>query len=118
MLRYIFVVTSACALSLMAPSQASAGEKQGRITSIHLSQTHGQKLFVKVDGGFTQPEPACSIGVSSWDFVLDISTAAGKAIYTQLVAAQYSGTPVLVEGTGTCVLHGGYETLEYIIIDT
>lgn len=117
MLKHMMAVTGACALSLLAPSQASAGEKVGRITSVHLGQQHVEKVFVKIEGAHTQPEPTCSLGVSSWDFVLNISSPTGKAIYTQLIAAQYAQTPVLVAGSGDCTLHPGYETLQYIIID-
>lgn len=117
MLKCMIAVTGACALSLMAPGEAGAGEKLGRITSVHLGQQHVEKVFVKIEGAYTQAEPACSIGVSSWDFVLNISVPTGKAIYTQLIAAQYSQTPVLVAGTGDCTLHAGYETLQHIIID-
>lgn len=117
MLKCMIAVTGACALSLIAPREASAGEKLGRITSVHLGQQHAEKVFVRIEGAYTQPEPACSLGVSSWDFVLNISGPTGKAIYTQLMAAQYSQTPVLVAGSGDCTLHAGYETLQYIIID-
>lgn len=117
MLKSMIALTGACSLFLIAPSEANAGEKRGRITSVHLGQQHAEKVFVKIEGAYTQPEPACSSGVSSWDFVLNVSSPTGKAIYTQLIAAQYSQTPLLVAGTGDCLLHGGYETLQHIIID-
>lgn len=118
MLKCVVAVTGACALSLMAPDEAGAGEKLGRITSVHLGQQHADKVFVKIEGAHTQPEPACSSGDDSWDFVLNISSSTGKAIYTQLIAAQYSQAPVRAAGTGDCALHWGYETLQHIIIDT
>lgn len=116
--KRMIAVTIACALSLIASGEAGAGEKLGRITSVHLGQQHAEKVFVKIEGAYTQSEPACSLGVSSWDFVLNISSPTGKAIYTQLIAAQYSQVPVLVAGSGDCALHAGYETLQHIIIDT
>jgi len=87
-----FIVGMTCALAL-ASGAASAGEKRGRITSVHLAQQHVDKAFVQIDGVYTN-EPTCGNQVSSWDFVLDISQSTGKAIYGQLMAAQYSQTPL------------------------
>jgi hypothetical protein len=109
-----FIVGMTCAL-VLAPGVASAGEKTGRITSVHLAQQHVDKVFVQIEGAYTN-EPTCSNQVSSWDFVLDISQSTGKAIYAQLIAAQYSQTPLQVVGLGTCLLHNNYETLSYIVV--
>jgi hypothetical protein len=100
------------------PWISHAGQKQGRITSIHLAQGHVDKVFIKIDGSYSPPEPSCSAGVSQWDFVLGIQQSTGKAIYAQLMAAQYSQTPLLVVGTDNCSLIGNYETLSYIVVDT
>lgn len=117
MLKCIVAVTGACVLSLMAPGEAGAGEMRGRITSVHISQVHADKVFVKIEGAPTQPKPACSSDVN-WDFVLNMSSSTGKAIYTQLIAAQYSQVAVRAVGTGDCTLHWGWETLQHIIINT
>ena len=100
------------------PWIAHAGQKQGRITSIHLAQGHTDKVFVKVDGSYSQPEPSCSTGVSQWDFVLNIATSTGRAIYAQMLAAQYSQTPLSVVGTDDCSLHSNYETVSYIVVES
>lgn len=110
------VAASTCAF-LLAAGAASAGEKTGRITSIHLAQQHVDKVFVQIEGAYTN-EPGCSNQVSSWDFVLDISTSTGKAMYAQLMAAQYTQTPLQAVGFGTCLLHTNYETLSYIVVPT
>jgi len=99
----------------LASGVASAGEKTGRITSVHLAQQHVDKVFIQIEGAYTN-EPTCSNQVSSWDFVLDISQSTGKAIYAQLMAAQYSQTPLQVVGLGTCLLQNNYETLSYIVV--
>jgi hypothetical protein len=109
-----FIVGMACALAL-ASGMASAGEKTGRITSVHLAQQHVDKVFIQIEGAYTN-EPTCSNQVSSWDFVLDISQSTGKAMYAQLMAAQYTQTPLNVVGLGTCLLHTNYETLSYIVV--
>jgi hypothetical protein len=111
------LLRTSCALSMIASATASAGEKTGRITSVHLAQQHVDKVFLKIDGAYSQ-EPTCSASVSSWDFVLDISQSTGKTIYAQLLAAQYTQTPLQVVGTGTCLLHTNYETLQYIVVES
>lgn len=109
-------IGTVAACSLMA-SMAIAGEKVGVITSVHLAQQHVDKVFVKIAGDYSasQPEPGCSNQVTSWDFMLDISQSTGKAIYAQLIAAQYAQVPVQVVGSGSCT-HPNYENLSYIVV--
>lgn len=118
MLKTWSVGTGAMALALLVANVAAAGEKIGLITSVHLAQQHVDKVFVKIAGAYSssQPEPACSSGADGWDFVLDISQSTGKAIYSQLIAAQYARAPVQVMGAGSCA-HPNYETLSYIVIE-
>ncbi|MEJ0038307.1 MAG: hypothetical protein WDO68_19870 [Gammaproteobacteria bacterium] len=54
----------------------AGGLKQGRITSVLIASSIPDKVFIKVEGNYSasQPEPACSIGVSGWDFALDLTT--------------------------------------------
>lgn len=94
---------------------ATAGLKEGRITSILIDQNSApDKAFIKVDTAYSQPEPVCSVGVSGWDFVMDISTPTGKSAYALAVAAQMAGVTVMIGGTNACELRLGYETLAYI----
>ena len=58
-----FIVGMTCALAL-ASGVASAGEKTGRITSVHLAQQHVDKVFVQIEGAYTN-EPTCSSQVSA-----------------------------------------------------
>lgn len=101
--------------ALLAANLATAGEKTGLITSVHLAQQHVEKVFVKIAGAYTS-EPSCSAGADGWDFMLDISQPTGKAIYVQLMAAQYGRVPVQVVGSNLCT-HLNYENLSYIVVE-
>jgi hypothetical protein len=110
-MKYKWIAT---VLGLVLFSCAHAGQKQGRISSVLLVQTHADRVFIKVNAPYSQAEPACSSGVSEWDFVLDISTSTGKATYALLLTAQATQTSVIVDGTNTCSLHSSYETVSYV----
>ena len=86
----ICCVISAVMAMIVAAVPARAGEKQGRIVSMVVSQDY-ERAHIKVEGAGIYPsEPVCSQQVSSHDFVLNISTPVGKAIYALALAAQSS----------------------------
>ena len=115
MFRNIVTGTIAGLSTLLAANLATAGEKTGLITSVHLAQQHGERVFVKIAGAYSS-EPSCSAGADGWDFMLDISQPTGKAIYAQLMAAQYARVPVQVVGSNLCT-HPNYENLSYIVVE-
>ena len=45
--------------------------------------------------------PTCHTN-TLYDYVFDISTEQGKAIYSSLLAAYHSDTEIAVKGAGTC----------------
>jgi hypothetical protein len=97
---------------------AHAGEKQGRILSVMVAGENPDRALIKVEGAYSPAEPGCSFGVSSWDFVLDISTSTGKLQYALVLAAQNTQAVVIVNGLGTCSLQANYETVRYISQET
>ena len=98
----------------------AGGLKQGRITNVLVAASIPDKAFIKIDGGYSasQPEPSCSVGVSEWDFALDLTTITGRTLYSMALAAQMSQVIVTAEGFGTCTLRANYEDLNYIHTDT
>lgn len=51
-----------------------------------------------------------------YQFILDISTADGKALYSTLLAAKAAGLAVTVQGTGNCPSGVPVETVSYWIL--
>lgn len=96
----------------------AGGLKEGRITSVQVAVSIPDKAFIKVEGSYLTAEPSCSVEGTQFDYVLDISTGTGKALYSMALAAQASGTLVTLEGFGTCTLRAGYEDLNYIHANT
>src|SRR5689334_1905972 len=57
-------------------------------------------IYVKMNQAVST-RPSCATS-SSWDFVLDISTASGRATYSLLLTAYASGQLLSVGGMATC----------------
>lgn len=72
-------------------------------------------IFIDIEQTVTG-KPACSSN-SDWDFVLDVSTASGRATYALLMAASSAGRPVNIAGSNQCSLSasGLVENLYYMI---
>ncbi|GFE88716.1 hypothetical protein [Steroidobacter agaridevorans] len=58
---------------------------------------------------------ACNNHIS-YQFVIDISNADGKALYSSLLMAKASGLSVAVQGTGVCHPGTQMETVSYWIL--
>jgi hypothetical protein len=87
-------------LSFLACQAQAAAYGSGKIT-----QVGGQSLGANIIYFALTPTPtnraSCNTHVS-YQFMLDVSTADGKALYSTLLMAVASGTNVTVLGTGTC----------------
>ena len=55
---------------------------------------------------------SCNIH-GSYQFVVDISTADGKALYSTLLMARASGLTVSIQGTGNCPTGASMESVSY-----
>jgi hypothetical protein len=89
---------------LLAWSTAShAGQKEGTITSVLVLNSIPDLAFVKIQGAFTQAEPSCASS-NEFDFIFNMTTATGKALYALALATHASGEVVLVGGFGACSL--------------
>ena len=51
-----------------------------------------------------------------WDFMLDISTAEGRAVYATLLAAMLQKKTIRVIGDGVCTIASNYEDVRYVYI--
>lgn len=101
---------------LLWSAASHAGVKEGRITSVLVLNSIPDRAFVRIEGTFLQAEPACSTGSYEFDFIFDMTTATGKALYALALATHASGTVVTVGGFGSCSIRSGYEDLDYIQI--
>jgi hypothetical protein len=100
--------------ALLSSGASYAGVKEGRITSVLVLNSIPDRAFVKVEGAFSQAEPSCSVGSYEFDFIFDMSTPTGKALYALALATHASGAVVIAGGFGSCSLRSGYEDLDYI----
>lgn len=103
-------------IALLSSGNSHAVVKEGRITSILVLTSIPDRAFIKIEAPYSQAEPSCSTGSYELDFIFDITTATGKALYSLAVATQAAGTVVTVGGLGSCSLRLGYEDLDYIQI--
>jgi hypothetical protein len=70
--------------------------------------------LVFVASGIQAAEPTCSLGYEAWDFVFDITTDTGKALYSLALTAHAAGTVVLAYGGGDCYPARPFEVLLYL----
>jgi hypothetical protein len=91
-------------VSLVA-SAAHAGTGTGRISATAIDTTSANKVQIYIYGTHSS-KPACA---TSGKFVVDTSTADGKAIYSAILAAALAGRVVEAVGTGNCNLLAGSE---------
>jgi hypothetical protein len=77
---------------------------------MQINMTVGSYVFIVTDTAPTNPASCSTQGL--WQFTLPLSNAAGSQIYAGLVAAYMAGTPVMLEGTGSCSEFGSVESLE------
>jgi hypothetical protein len=105
-----------CGTFFLSSTSYAIGVKEGRITSLLVVNSIPDRVFVRVEGSFSQAEPSCSVGSLEFDFIFDMTTPTGKALYAIALATHASGAAVIVGGFGSCNLRLGYEDLDYIQI--
>lgn len=96
-----------------AVSVEAAGVAGGQtIDKAMMDATLDEKLFIKTSGTVSR-KASCSTH-PVWDFVVDTSTPLGIQIYAILMTMYKDGTPITLNGTGTCGIFSGIETLNRI----
>lgn len=105
-------VSSLVLLSALISGLSFAGViYEGKITKIAIDKGTGDKVFIQVDGT-KEDYPACHT-VTSWSFVLPLSSDTDNKIFSMLLAARASKAKVRLEGNGLCNVHGSVESLTY-----
>ena len=66
--------------------------------------------------GSVNDQASCHTTQPDWDFMLDISTAAGRAVYATLLAAMLQKKTIRVIGDGVCTIASNYEDVRYVYI--
>lgn len=99
---------------------ASENSSAAAIGTGEVSKIGGQVTGVpSIYFGLT-PEPTeraeCNSNAKGYQFVLDPSTDAGKALYSAILAAKTTGKKITVRGTGACGLGHAMETVSYWIL--
>lgn len=88
-----------CAVAALYPTVAFCGEGEGLVEIEYVGNFNGtDKVFFFTTAHAARP--ACNTFGGRW--VLDISTALGKAQYSLLLAAQNSDKRVRVSGANSC----------------
>lgn len=97
---------------LLASSGASASDVTGKVVKIWAHNKYSNHFFWEMD---TQNgRPACASFGSNGRFVVDISTAAGRATMSTILTASASAKTVQVGGTGDCSEWGDSESVNWI----
>jgi hypothetical protein len=97
--RKIIIRFGAVVLFLPTIVQAQ-GTISGVLSRISIDTAAGNLVFLQVRGT-KNDNPVCSAN-SSFQFVLQIGSVAGDAMFRLLRQARASGTSVSLTGTGTC----------------
>ena len=107
--RLLGALVSFCLLSF--PGLASAGGAwAGLISNVHVFDT-GVVIFSS--SGTRYGVPACAASTNR--FVIDASTAGGKAQLAGLLAAYHAGKAITVLGNGTCTIYFDSESVTYFL---
>ncbi|SHG39820.1 hypothetical protein [Massilia sp. CF038] len=100
-------ITSLLLASVLCMSGAQAGTASGKVLSV----TAGNSILFAFRVGPVSGKASCS---PSDDFVIDNSTAWGKAMISVILSAQAQGLTVSVIGTGNCNVWGDRETVSVV----
>lgn len=66
------------------------------------------------------PAPTGRAGCNShanYQFIIDISTDSGKALYSMILSASATNTPVAIQGAGTCPSGTTAESVSYWVLN-
>lgn len=80
------------------------------IKSLMLDRGNGHKVYIRLSSH--QPQPVQCHTNTSWEFVLDLSDAMGRDIYSSLLTLYATGKPGRFVGTTMCEVHDNIETLQ------
>jgi len=92
---------------------ALSGSFSGAINKVEFGPAYINKAFVDVVGS-QDSRPACATDGSGYDFGFDMTTVAGKAIYTALLTAIATGKDITISGYNTCTVLGGVEDIKFV----
>lgn len=121
-LSWIKMVSRALLVGLglaWASSAMAGGVSNAKITKVLGSGGAGNGFFVYVDTAATTAAAACATqttpaGGNRW--VLDPSTAAGKAGIAAILMAQATGKTITISGAGTCAVWADTETVAWVFV--
>jgi len=91
-----------------SPAQASS---QGSGVASGITVGNDGNVWFAHNGPRSGTLPSCADPNGLW--VFSVSTAAGQAMYSNLLAATAAGKPTAIQGTGTCI--SGHESVAYIV---
>jgi hypothetical protein len=105
------VLLGAAVLSLVA--RAAMASSGGPALTHFVSFTNTGFVYVYFDATAVTNVPACGAGRlgSTYNYVFDGTTAAGKSMLAGILAAHAAGEGVWFTGTGDCGVVAGNETL-------
>lgn len=107
MKKFIFLV------AISFPVISSAAEVDMAIVKrLMIDRSYGEKVFIHLDKR-QSPTISCHT-ISSWEYILDISDALGKSMYSSILTLYASGKPSKFVGTDSCSLNSEIETLNRV----
>jgi hypothetical protein len=108
---------SMTALLSFALTASAAGSHGGPGPVKFVSYVNTGIVYVYIPVAGVTAVPACgqaNVGSTTYDYVIDGTTAAGKSMLAGIIAAQAAGQTVWFYGTGDCTVLAGTETLAMI----
>ena len=106
-------ITLVCATAIILLSPVSfAGEVTGTVSTLMVRQSDGLTYFYM--SGAPTGKPACAS--NSYWMIKDENSEAGKKIYSLLLAAKISQTPIKVVGANTCTRWVDGEDVETVFL--
>lgn len=110
--RSVFKIIIYSLLLLGTNVVSALGNGNGAVEIEHVGEfgSYGSLVFFYTTNHTNAP--ACNTYRGRW--VIDLSTNAGKAKYSFLLAAQVAGKEIVVEGSGTCGIISGTETAVWV----
>ena len=99
----------------LSPLSAYGGDLTGTIASILYWQPTPNIVFININGTTTGAPPCAT---QTYRMTIDISTPAGKAAHTSLLASKLMNpaASVALGGSNTCTLYGDTEDMKYIYL--
>jgi hypothetical protein len=108
---FLMVKIILSAFALFYSTTAVAGWTSGQIKSIVITKNN----ILIFDSGIKNQPPNCQTVPNQW--VVDLNTAGGKAIYALILSAQAQGKEVIVVGQNSCAVWPDRETVDHLWIN-